>query len=71
MIRQDEIVDSADYIFIKDDVMVVVDDITMDFVNMSTLDYKVEMIRSSFEILANPNAELACSCGTSFQPKNM
>ena len=27
------------------------------------------MIRSSFEMKGNPNAENGCSCGTSFAPK--
>ena len=49
----------------------IVDNITLDMINMCTLDYKIEMIRSSFEVIANPNAELGCSCGTSFSPKNM
>ena len=35
----------------------------------STLDYKTEMIRTAFEIVDNPNAEIGCSCGTSFSPK--
>ena len=55
----------------SDYVQIVVDLTTLDMINQSTLDYKEEMIRSSFEIIANPNAELGCSCGTSFSPRNV
>ena len=71
MIPEKELSKEQDYVYQKDGLMVVIDDITMDMVNQCTVDYKVEMIRSSFEIIANPNAELGCSCGTSFSPKNM
>jgi iron-sulfur cluster assembly accessory protein len=49
--------------------VVVVDGISMDMINQATIDYKEEMIRSSFEVIANPNAESGCSCGVSFTPK--
>jgi iron-sulfur cluster assembly 2 len=46
-----------------------VDEVTMDFINGSTIDFKSEMIKQGFEVIANPNAETGCSCGTSFSPK--
>jgi len=37
----------------------------MNFINESELDYKEELIGSSFSI-TNPNAKNSCGCGTSF-----
>ena len=61
----------SDYVFEKQGTQIIIDDITLSMIDNCTLDYKIEMIRSSFEIIANPNAELGCSCGTSFSPKIM
>ena len=48
---------------------VVVDDISYEFVKGATVDYVEEMIKSSFAIADNPNAESGCGCGTSFVAK--
>ncbi|ACO70354.1 iron-sulfur cluster [Micromonas commoda] len=48
---------------------VVVDEISFEFVKGSTVDYVEEMIRSSFAIADNPNAEGGCGCGSSFVAK--
>ena len=56
-------------LFEKEGVQILVDEITMDFINGSIIDYKTEMIRQSFEVALNPNAEIGCSCGSSFAPK--
>ena len=48
---------------------VVVDEISFEFVKGSTVDYVEEMIRSSFAIADNPNAESGCGCGSSFVAK--
>ena len=66
IVNDDQLEKDKDYIYTRNGIKIIIDDITMDMINMSTIDYKVEMIRSSFEIIGNPNAELACSCGTSF-----
>ena len=73
IINDNRIKKDEDYIFVSKDeeVKVVIDDITMNMINHSTIDYKSEMIRSSFEVQANPNAELGCSCGVSFSPKKL
>jgi iron-sulfur cluster assembly accessory protein len=49
---------------------VVIDETSMGFLNGATLDYVIEMIKSSFVIRDNPNSESACGCGSSFAVKN-
>mmetsp|Transcript_20608 Transcript_20608/g.26558 ORF Transcript_20608/g.26558 Transcript_20608/m.26558 type:complete len:278 (+) Transcript_20608:135-968(+) len=48
----------------------VVDIGSMAFLRGATVDYVVEMIKSSFEISHNPQSESACGCGSSFALKN-
>ncbi|CAB1335196.1 unnamed protein product [Coregonus sp. 'balchen'] len=67
------IVDSTrnedDRVFEQGGVGVIVDQDSLEFVKGSTLDYTQEMIRSSFQMLKNPQADHGCSCGTSFSVK--
>jgi iron-sulfur cluster assembly 2 len=49
---------------------VVVDETSLGFLEGSTLDYVIEMIKSSFTIRDNPKSESACGCGSSFAVKN-
>lgn len=55
--------------FERDGARVVVDDLSLTFLGGCIVDYHEELIRSSFRVVDNPNAEIACSCGTSFAPK--
>ena len=48
---------------------VVVDDVSYEFVRGATIDYVDEMIKSSFEVVKNPQAEASCGCGASFGAK--
>ncbi|NWU63360.1 ISCA2 protein, partial [Pterocles burchelli] len=48
---------------------VVVDVDSLAFVKGSMVDFSQELIRSSFQVLSNPQAEKGCSCGTSFSVK--
>ena len=67
----DEAIDEEeDRIFERDGAQVVVDDSSLEFVKGATVDFAVEMIRSSFVVINNPNSENACGCGSSFAVKN-
>ena len=54
MIREDEIDPEEGLVFEKDGVKVVSDEMTLEMINGSTIEYKDEMIRSSFEVSTNP-----------------
>lgn len=61
--------DSSDSLFRRDNAVVVVDDVSMEFVRGATVDFVQEMIRSSFAVVNNPNSEAGCGCGASFSLK--
>ena len=49
----------------RDGAVVLIDDISWEYLRGSQLDYVEEMIGARFEI-SNPNAASTCGCGTSF-----
>ena len=55
---------------LEDKPRIVIDETSMGFLNGATLDYVIEMIKSSFVIKDNPQSESACGCGSSFAMKN-
>ncbi|XP_051881496.1 iron-sulfur cluster assembly 2 homolog, mitochondrial [Pristis pectinata] len=65
----DKTINSDDRIFEQDGVCVVIDSDSLEYLKGGTVDYSEELIRSSFQILHNPQAEHGCSCGSSFSIK--
>jgi iron-sulfur cluster assembly accessory protein len=47
----------------------VIDEISLDLVKGSTVEFTEELIGSKFALVGNPNAESGCGCGTSFNLK--
>ena len=62
----DDTVTSEDSFFGQEDAQVVIDEISLNFLNGSELDYEDELIGSQFVIKGNPNAASSCGCGSSF-----
>ena len=56
----------TDHVFNQHDVKVVVDEISIEYLHGSTIDYVDEVRGSGFKI-ENPNAVAACGCGSSFR----
>jgi len=56
---------SDDLVIERDGAKVVIDDMSLEFLGGSEIDYTNELIGSAFKI-HNPNATAGCGCGTSF-----
>ena len=54
-----------DFVFTRDDVAVIVDDVSLDLLNGAEIDFVEDLMGASFQI-RNPNAASSCGCGNSF-----
>ena len=61
----DNITNSDDHLFTKNNIEVVVDEVSLEYLNGSELNYVQDLIGSYFS-MKNPNASSTCGCGTSF-----
>ena len=56
-----------DFVIPADDISVLVDSISMNYLSGSVIDYTENINGSSFSI-SNPHAKTTCGCGSSFNP---
>jgi iron-sulfur cluster insertion protein len=61
----DEVQNEDDFDFRYEEVRVVVDAMSMQYLQESDIDYKEDAMGASF-VIANPNAISTCGCGSSF-----
>ena len=63
----DEVANEDDFTLDESGVQVLVDSMSMQYLTGASIDYKDDLMGSSFTIL-NPNAQTTCGCGSSFSP---
>jgi iron-sulfur cluster insertion protein len=61
----DEVINEDDFEIPLDNVKVLVDSMSMTYLQGAEIDYKEDVMGSSFNI-KNPNATTTCGCGSSF-----
>ena len=61
----DEVINEDDFEIPLDEFKVLVDAMSMSYLQGAEIDYKEELMGSSFTI-KNPNAQTSCGCGSSF-----
>lgn len=54
-----------DLVLVRDDATVLIDPVSLDFLNGSEIDFVDDLIGAAFKV-NNPNAKSSCGCGTSF-----
>lgn len=61
----EEVLGDDDMVIEQDDVKILIDELSYQYLVGSTIDYKTEVFGSRFEI-SNPNSTGTCGCGSSF-----
>ena len=61
----DEMQNEDDFDFAYEDVKVVIDSMSMQYLQGSSIDYKEDSMGASF-VINNPQAQTTCGCGSSF-----
>ena len=61
----EEIQNEDDFDFAYQDVRVVVDSMSMQYLQGASIDYKEDLMGASF-VINNPQAQTTCGCGSSF-----
>lgn len=64
----DEEQNEDDFDFTYDEVQVVVDSVSMDYLRGANIRYEESVMGSSF-VIDNPSAATTCGCGSSFSPQ--
>jgi iron-sulfur cluster insertion protein len=57
-------IDEGDFVFEASDVKLIVDYMSMEYLNEATLDYVEKSFESRF-VISNPNIKSSCGCGSS------
>lgn len=63
----DEQVNDDDFTFEQNDVKVLVDAMSMQYLGGAVIDFKDDINGARF-VIENPNAQTTCGCGSSFSP---
>jgi iron-sulfur cluster insertion protein len=61
----DEVVNDDDFIIEKDSIKLLIDAMSMQYLQGAEVDYKEDIMGAQFTI-KNPNAQSTCGCGSSF-----
>lgn len=61
----DEIANEDDFVIERPGLTVLIDAMSMQYLQGSTIDYKEELMGSNF-VISNPQAQSTCGCGSSF-----
>ncbi|MEI4220131.1 MAG: iron-sulfur cluster insertion protein ErpA [Candidatus Dasytiphilus stammeri] len=63
----DDKISLGDLVIEKDNVSLVIDDLSIQYLHGSKIDY-IQKLQGSRFLVTNPNAKITCSCGNSFTP---